>query len=127
MAGKVGAENGVHVLLGNGDGTFQHFLRYPVNPPVTMVALADFNHDGIPDIAVAAGTINRAAAYSPRDTLVLLSKGDGTFSSLQDYTAGMGYPNSVAVGDFNGDGFPDLAVATGNGVTVLLNAADWGR
>src|SRR5207245_2784392 len=26
----------------------------------------------------------------------------------------------------NGDGFPDLAVAAGPGVTVLINAADWG-
>jgi len=32
----------------------------------------------------------------------------------------------VAVGDFNGDSFPDLAVAAGESVTVLLNAANRG-
>jgi hypothetical protein len=31
----------------------------------------------------------------------------------------------VEVGDFNGDGFPDLAVTNRDGVAVLLNAADW--
>jgi hypothetical protein len=122
---SVQAENDVRVLLGNGDGTFQPFLQYPVKPPVTMAALADFNRDGILDVAVAAGTINRADPYPPWDTLILLSKGDGSFSGLQDYTAGVSFSTSVAVGDFNGDGFPDLAVATGKGVTVLLNAADW--
>src|SRR5207302_9191143 len=38
-------------------------------------------------------------------------------------------PTSVVVGDFNGDGFPDLALTNKvipGAVTVLLNAADWG-
>jgi hypothetical protein len=36
-------------------------------------------------------------------------------------------PFSVAAGDFNGDGFPDLAVANrfSNNVSVLINAGDW--
>src|SRR3982074_263030 len=33
-------------------------------------------------------------------------------------------PFSVAVGDFNGDGKPDLAVADGNGVSILLGNGD---
>jgi hypothetical protein len=54
---------------------------------------------------------------------VLLGKGDGTFSlSPQDFTVG-GVGVSVAVGDFNGDGRPDLAVANGNSgnLTLLTN------
>ena len=41
---------------------------------------------------------------------VLLGNGDGTFQAAVNYAAGA-TPTSVAVGDFNGDGKPDLAVA----------------
>jgi len=41
---------------------------------------------------------------------VLLGNGDGTFQSAVDYAAGANL-NSVAVGDFNGDGKADLVVA----------------
>jgi len=55
---------------------------------------------------------------------VLLGKGDGTFPVTEHYPAG-GIPYSVAVGDFNGDGMADLAVAdNGGGVSVLLGNGD---
>ena len=41
---------------------------------------------------------------------VLLGNGDGTFQAQKTYAVGDG-PHSVAVGDFNGDGKADLAVA----------------
>ena len=50
-----------------------------------------------------------------------------TFAPPVDYPAGT-YPNSVAVGDFNGDGQDDLATAhdevVGSTVSVLLNDGD---
>ena len=45
---------------------------------------------------------------------VLLGNGDGSFQAAQDFAVG-GDPDSVAVADFNGDGKPDLAVATSDG------------
>ena len=42
---------------------------------------------------------------------VLLGNGDGSFQAAR-FFGGVGNPYSVAVGDFNGDGLPDLAVAT---------------
>ena len=44
---------------------------------------------------------------------VLLGNGDGTFQAAVNYAAGT-TPCSVAVGDFNGDGKTDLAVANYN-------------
>jgi hypothetical protein len=54
-----------------------------------------------------------------------MGKGDGTFGAAQTFVVGT-EPAAIAVGDFNGDGFPDLAVAnTGsNSVAVLLNSAN---
>jgi hypothetical protein len=45
-----------------------------------------------------------------------------SFIARRDFAAGS-VPFSVAVGDFNGDGKPDLAVANGgsNSVSVLIN------
>ena len=56
---------------------------------------------------------------------MLLGKGDGTFLPAKGYAAGDN-PWSVAVGDFNGDGIPDLAVANENrvNVSVLLGKGD---
>ena len=49
-----------------------------------------------------------------------------SFSAPFLYTAGP-FPRSVAVGDFNGDGYPDIVTAndgTGNSISVLLNNGD---
>src|SRR5207253_3202005 len=58
----------------------------------------------------------------PNTVSVLLGNGDGTFQAAQAFGAGTN-PASVAVGDFNGDGMPDLAVANFNSdnVSVLIN------
>ena len=54
---------------------------------------------------------------------MLLGNGDGTFRTAASYGAGLN-PYSVAVGDFNGDGKRDLAVATREFVAVLLGKGD---
>ena len=41
---------------------------------------------------------------------MLLNSGDGSFQAKRDYPTGDG-PDSVAIGDLNGDGKPDLATA----------------
>lgn len=108
----------VHVFLGNGDGTFQPPATYGVGNSPTAVAVGDFNGDGKPDLAVTNGGTSNVS--------ILLNSGTGTFLPAVNYAVGSegSDPVSVAVGDFNGDGKPDLAVANakeGGSVSVLLN------
>jgi hypothetical protein len=114
--------NTVSVLLGNGDGTFQGAVSYGVGAGPLGVAVGDFNGDRIPDLAVAD------LYASPGIVSVLLGNGDGTFQSAMTVGAG-DYAADVAVGDFNGDGLPDLAVANGldpsGTVSILLNQGNW--
>ena len=111
----------VSVLLGNGDGTFRVAVNYETGAFPTFVAIGDLDGDGKPDLAVAApGYVSTGPLVS-----VLLGNGDGTFAAKVDYRTGPG-PNSVAIGDLNGDGKPDLAVANrgSNTVSVLLGNGD---
>jgi hypothetical protein len=94
----------VSVLLGKGDGTFQSPVNYTVGTTPEAVAVGDFNGDGKPDIVVG----NRNSG----NISVLLNSGNGTLDSAVDYaTPTTGTPESIAVGDFDGDGKLDIAVA----------------
>src|SRR5436309_8229507 len=73
--------------------------------------------------AVKLHTVTPSASSST--VSVLLGNGDGSFGAQTDY--GTGYlPTSVAMGDFNADGKPDLATANGGSstVSVLLGNGD---
>lgn len=97
----------VSILLGKGDGTFQAAVEYAAGQSPNSIAVADFNGDGKLDLAVAnQGLVLQAIDGS---VSILLGKGDGTFQAAVDYAAGK-IPYSIAAGDFNGDGKPDLAV-----------------
>jgi hypothetical protein len=107
----------VSVLLGDGSGGFAGAPGSPVtglSGPIGLAA-ADLDGDGTTDLAVANSTANTLS--------VLLGDGAGGFAPQagSPYTVGSG-PRSVAVGDFDGDGAPDLAVANAgdNTVSVLL-------
>jgi len=80
----------------------------------TDVVLGDLNHDGKPDIVVAADGANTV--------LVFFQNADGSFTSTP--LAAGGVPTSVAVADLNHDGYQDLVVATTGGtVSVLIQDA----
>jgi hypothetical protein len=108
----------VTVLLGKGDGTFTAAASpSSVGQDPTGIAAADFNGDGIPDLAVTNSDSNWVT--------VLLGEGNGTFHPQSTAATGSD-PVSIAFGDFNGDGIPDLAVTnlTSSTVTVLLGKGD---
>ena len=105
------------ILLGNGDGSFGEpdFLDTGNSPQA--VAIADLDGDGFLDLVIGN--------YVDGTVTVYLGQGDGTFLAHGDFpvssipfntTTGAGQtPSFLAIGDCNGDGIPDLAVA------------DWGR
>ncbi|HYA18576.1 MAG TPA: FG-GAP-like repeat-containing protein [Bryobacteraceae bacterium] len=112
-----GNNNTVTVLLGNGSGGFTPATGSPFsvgNEPIGITA-GDFNDDGIPDLAVSN--------FQDSTVTVLLGNGSGGFTAASGSPISVGTsPGPVAVGDFNGDGIQDLAVASygNNTVTVLL-------
>jgi len=110
----------VSILLGNGDGTFQSPRTYGTgNANPSSIVVADFNSDGKWDLAL---TSTPSGSYPGNLVILLLGNGDGTFQTPSLYGVGsLAY--SAVVGDFNGDGALDLAVANGRAgsVSVLLN------
>ena len=95
----------VAVLMGNGDGTFQSPVLYPVEAHPSDLALADVDRKNSIDIVV--GT------YDTETVDCLLNKGNGTFAAYRSSPVGK-QVTGIYVADFDGDGKPDV-VAGGNG------------
>lgn len=111
----------VVVLLGNGDGTFQPPITSTSPGPPGQLAIADFNNDGKPDIAVVG--------------YILLGAGDGTFPTATQYPLIGSFFGGVIAADLNGDHKPDLVVSGSesqysntmedvNFVSILLGKGD---
>jgi hypothetical protein len=116
--------NTVTVLLGNGDGTFKAPISTAVSCNPVWVAAGDFNGDGKMDLAVAA----TGCGPGTNGVTILLGNGDGTFTTKGTLTSPLSNPESIVVGDFNGDGNMDLAVvdrgASTDSVFVYLGNGD---
>jgi uncharacterized repeat protein (TIGR01451 family) len=78
------------------------------------ITAGDFNGDGIPDLAVANDNGASNGTLS-----VLLGLGNGNFAPAVLYQAGLN-PRSVATGDFNRDGKPDLVVANSGSANISI-------
>ncbi len=112
------SEYTVSLILGNGDGTFQTPRLVRAGPNIALfIAAADFNGDGVPDLAV----LNQGRI----DVAVVLGNGDGSFQVPRTFPIGY-EPRSIRVADLNGDGALDLVVgrASTNFVSVLLGNGD---
>jgi len=111
------------VLPGNGDGTFGERVTFPAGEEPADVISGDLDGDGLEDLAVACG-----GPDAPGTVSVLLGRGDGIFRNLGSFETGP-EPRSLALGDFDRDGRPDLPVAlrrrgpfSAGGVSVLLGS-----
>jgi hypothetical protein len=107
-------ESYIGVLLNQGSGFTPS--RFVTGYHASGVAVGDFNGDGLVDVAAANDYADNVS--------VLVNQGKGMFAAPVKYALPAGsHPSSVAKGDFNGDGQPDLVVAS-TGVFVLPNTGN---
>jgi archaellum component FlaF (FlaF/FlaG flagellin family) len=115
------ASNSLLAFRGHGDGTFTQVTGQPSLAQFSNdVAVADLNGDGKLDLVFSDDCLSPCVAKTIE---IFLGNGDGTFQPGMSFTVGNA-PQSVAVGDFNGDGRLDIAVANpgDNTVSILLQA-----
>jgi hypothetical protein len=103
----------VSVLMGNGDGTFQPQVTYPIESEVSWMTTGDFEGNGRQDLVIGSYVGNQ----------LLINNGDGTFQPARTLP---GSYSGGGVGDFNGDGKLDIAGAqeVKNDVAVMLGNGD---
>ncbi|MCM8817363.1 MAG: FG-GAP-like repeat-containing protein [Candidatus Omnitrophica bacterium] len=128
-------KNDIALILGQGaiifenstqfkeTGIFSEPVHYEVGQNPRAVITADFNNDGILDLAVANN--------DSMNVSVLIGKSDGSFFPAVNYDFQSGFvyefrPSDLVAGDFNRDGKIDIAVSNYTGYTygVMLNNGD---
>jgi hypothetical protein len=108
---------GVEVLRGNGNGTFVSPVVSPVLATVLgAIAVADMDADGILDLVATQFDPNSSVTSGVQ---LLFGHGDGTFVSGDSYATSL-WSAAAAVGDFDGDGLPDVSVGQQDGTEVWL-------
>lgn len=90
----------VRVHLGNGDGTFDPYVSYPVTDAERLL-LRDLNHDDWLDIVLT---------HQNSKIGVLLNDGDGTFAPVVSIEASLHLVNAIEAADFNNDSNLDLLI-----------------
>lgn len=94
FGGPNGAKSEGSIFLGNGDGTFQAAVNYPIGKLSTFVAVGDFNNDKLPDL-VFTDRVNSAVdellntgavTFSPTDPVSFATQLVGTASAARAVT-----------------------------------------
>lgn len=117
--GAASFQNAYAVMLNKGDGTFAPPVIYTraqtgVAPAPTDIAVADFNGDGKPDLALYLGYQSGVA--------ILTGNGDGTFNQATSSIPVVSgnpptnsYPGPIVASDVDGNGDMDLIAGGDSG------------
>jgi hypothetical protein len=97
-----------------GSVNFATKVDFEVGLSPASVAIGDLNEDGKPDLAVANSISLTVSILRNTSSIGMLN-----FAFMVNYSVGSN-PRSVAIGDINGDGKFDLAIANRNGASVSL-------
>jgi len=106
--------NGVSITLYKADGSVLSSTSYNVGATEYIVT-TDFNGDGKLDLAITLDPDQSGQG----SVAVLLGNGNGTFGAATKFPAGP-QPTILALGDFNGDSKPDLAVVNNPATVAIL-------
>ncbi|MCU0224374.1 MAG: FG-GAP-like repeat-containing protein [Acidobacteria bacterium] len=104
----------VDVWRGNGEGRFGPPVGFGAGSSPTGIELADFTHDGTPDVVVANDTNTGSVSF-------LRGLEEGRFgTSIQSLPPTISFPERLTSGDFDQDGTRDVAVADGRSSTIRI-------
>jgi hypothetical protein len=107
--------NNIHILLGDGNGSFANQQTYTTsrNSNPASIAIGDFNNDDYLDIVVAN--------YGTRNIGIFLNYGNGTFAPQTTYSIGSNSGlQHVTVGDFNKDNALDIVIVDSNNDRIYI-------
>jgi hypothetical protein len=115
----LGNGHGNAILIGNGNGTFQVRSRIQIDETFAPLhlAVADYNRDGLLDIARTMGDGTNGLLQ------ILRGNGDGTFQAPNRYLVPPPSRGGIMIlaGDWNGDAKPDIAFVEGGAGAPLID------
>src|ERR1700719_2999581 len=113
---SIGMASRFRCYSAGGDGTFQEGTPLATLARPIQIRIADVNGDGKADIILLNNSPNGFGSFAP-SVSVFLNLGNGNFSRVDtQLSPGLNAVTDFAVADFNGDGRPDIAVPTANGI-----------
>jgi large repetitive protein len=114
---EIGNAGTVYMNAGNGTLFSPHSLAAAPSAGAQGIAIADWNGDGMPDVAMALMMEGRVKVF--------WGNGTGNFPSSTLVNLGAILPQDLAAANFNGDGHLDLVVTDGDGARVLYGTGSF--
>ena len=113
---------GVYLFALSGGNTSLTLVGTPLTLPnsnATTLAAADLNQDGKTDLIIGEAIYGESSVTG--GILTAFGNGDGTFQTPSAVASLASPPAQFSINDFNGDGYPDIALTNVAGFTIMIN------